>query len=360
MGTGSKKIFYFNAYSQVFMPSSSFFADQTILITGGTGSFGRALAKNLLQENVCRKVIILSRDEWKQWEMRRSDPIFDHPKIRYFLGDVRDEKRLLRAFNEVNYIVHAAALKQVPAAEYNPSEFIKTNIDGAINVIDAAIDCGVKKVIALSTDKAVNPVNLYGATKLCSDKLFVAGNAYVGARGHPKFAVVRYGNVAGSRGSIIPFWKNMIDQGTKTLPITDERMTRFWITLDQAVHFVRNCFDRMEGGEIFVPKIPSIKILDLAEAMAPHLPKKFCGIRPGEKLNELMISADDARHTVEFDNYYVILPELARDETIHEYTPLTPRKGQLVSAGFVYASHTNTEWLSQEDIHHFLARADFS
>jgi UDP-N-acetylglucosamine 4,6-dehydratase len=341
------------------MPLISPFTDQTILITGGTGSFGRALAKYILQENTCRKVIIFSRDEWKQWEMRRSDPIFDHPKIRYFLGDVRDGARLLRAFHEVTYIVHAAALKQVPAAEYNPSEFIKTNINGAMNVIDAAIDCGVQKVIALSTDKAVNPVNLYGATKLCSDKLFVAGNAYVGARGYPKFGVVRYGNVAGSRGSIIPFWQKMIDQGIETLPITDERMTRFWITLDQAVQFVCECFDRLEGGEIYVPKIPSIKIMDLAEAMAPHLPKNFCGIRPGEKLNELMISADDARHTVEFENYYVILPDLARDEPIYERVTTTHAKGQPVAAGFVYASHTNPKWLSKEEIQQFLSCHDF-
>ncbi len=341
------------------MPDSYFFSDKTILITGGTGSFGRALAKHLLEDNMCRKVIIFSRDEWKQWEMRRSHPIFDHPKIRYFLGDVRDHSRLLRAFQDVDYIVHAAALKQVPAAEYNPSEFIKTNINGAMNIVDAAIDCGVKKVIALSTDKAVNPVNLYGATKLCSDKLFVAGNAYVGAKKHPTFSVVRYGNVAGSRGSIIPFWQKMIDQGIAALPVTDERMTRFWITLEQSVQFVYDCFKRMEGGEIFVPKIPSVKIMDLAEAMAPNLPKEFCGIRPGEKLNELMISADDARHTVEFDDYYVILPELAHDEPIPEPHLLSPTKGKPVPAGFVYASHTNTEWLSQEDLQQFLASHNF-
>lgn len=335
------------------------FANQTILITGGSGSFGRALAKHILNENVCRKVIIFSRDEWKQWEMRRSNPIFDHPKIRYFLGDVRDAPRLLRAFHEVDLIVHAAALKQVPAAEYNPSEFIKTNIDGAMNVIDAAIDCGVKKVVALSTDKAVNPVNLYGATKLCSDKLFVAGNAYVGARGYPKFAVVRYGNVAGSRGSIIPFWQHMISQGIKALPVTDERMTRFWITLEEAVQFVRKSFQILEGGEIFVPKIPSIKIMDLANALAPDLEKEICGIRPGEKLNELMISADDARHTLEFEKYYVILPELAKDEPLPHAEPIPRRKGQQVPAGFVYASHTNTEWLTKEQLGNYLQRNDY-
>jgi UDP-N-acetylglucosamine 4,6-dehydratase len=330
------------------------FQDQTILITGGTGSFGRALAKYLLTQNTCRKVIIFSRDEWKQWEMRRSDPIFDHPKIRYFLGDVRDAKRLERAFSEVTLIVHAAALKQVPAAEYNPTEFIKTNVDGAMNIVDMAINCGVKKVIALSTDKAVNPVNLYGATKLCSDKLFVAGNVYVGARGYPSFSVVRYGNVAASRGSIIPFWQKLIASGIKTLPITDERMTRFWITLDQAVQFVCDCFARMKGGEIFVPKIPSIKIMDLAEALAPHLPKEICGIRPGEKLNELMISTDDARHTVEFDHHYVILPELATEAPIYEKPLFCHLEGIPVSEDFTYASHTNPSWLTIDDIKEFL------
>ncbi len=337
----------------------SIFDDQTILITGGTGSFGRALAKHILTENTCRKVIIFSRDEWKQWEMRRSDPIFDHPKIRYFLGDIRDASRLMRAFHEVTLIVHAAALKQVPAAEYNPSEFIKTNIYGAMNIIDAAINCGVRKVIALSTDKAVNPVNLYGATKLCSDKLFVSGNAYVGARKYPTFSVVRYGNVAGSRGSILPFWGKLLEQGIKALPITDERMTRFWITLEQAVQFVCHCFEWMKGGEIFIPKIPSVRITDLAEALAPQFPKEFCGIRPGEKLNELMISADDTRHTIEFQDHYVILPELARDEPIYGETPVCRIEGKPVPAGFVYASHTNTEWLNVEELRHFIQQHNF-
>lgn len=336
------------------MDKSSIFYDQTILITGGTGSFGHAFARRLLTENQCRKLIIFSRDEWKQWEMRRSEPIFDHPKIRYFLGDVRDDKRLLRAFNGVDYVVHAAALKQVPAAEYNPSEFIYTNINGAINLIDAAINCGVKKVIALSTDKAVNPVNLYGATKLCSDKLFVAGNVYVGARGYPSFSVVRYGNVAGSRGSIIPYWQKLILQGIQTLPITDERMTRFWITLEQAVDSVCEAFKVMQGGEIFVRKIPSIKITDLAEAMAPHLPKTICGIRPGEKVNELMIGEEDARHTVECNRYYIILPELARDEAILELNQTGHIYAKPVPDHFVYASHTNTDWVTVEDLRRFL------
>lgn len=337
------------------MDHAALFQDQTILITGGTGSFGRALARYLLTLNTCRKVIIFSRDEWKQWEMRRSDPIFDHPKIRYFLGDVRDPDRLARAFNEVTMIVHAAALKQVPAAEYNPTEFIRTNVDGAINLIEMAINAGVKKVIALSTDKAVNPVNLYGATKLCSDKLFVAGNVYVGSRGYPQFSVVRYGNVAGSRGSIIPFWQKLMASGIKALPVTDERMTRFWITLDHAVRFVCDCFSHMKGGEIFVPKIPSIRIIDLAEAIAPHLPKEICGIRPGEKLNELMISADDARHTIELEDYYEILPELATDTPIYEKPLLCRVSGIPVPSDFVYASHTNTSWLTTEEIRHFLA-----
>jgi UDP-N-acetylglucosamine 4,6-dehydratase/5-epimerase len=339
------------------MSSQSLFADQSILITGGTGSFGRALAKRILEEDTCRKVIIFSRDEWKQWEMRQNHPIFNHPKIRYFLGDVRDATRLHRAFNEVTMIVHAAALKQVPAAEYNPSEFIKTNINGAMNVIDMAINCGVKKVIALSTDKAVNPVNLYGATKLCSDKLFIAANVYVGTQGYPQMSVVRYGNVAGSRGSIIPFWQKLIDQGVPALPLTATNMTRFWITLDEAVQFVCDCFERMKGGEIFVPKIPSIHITDLAEVMAPHLPKDLCGIRPGEKLSELMISADDARHTLEFDNHYVIMPEVFSQDPLNLSSfPSTPVqfKGKPVDVDFIYASGTNSKWLSKEDIKQFL------
>lgn len=337
------------------MSKSSIFQDQTILITGGSGSFGKHFAKRLLTENACKKVIIFSRDEWKQWEMRQSDPIFDHPKIRYFLGDVRDADRIARAFNGVDMIVHAAALKQVPAAEYNPTEFIKTNVNGAINVINGAIDAGVKKVIALSTDKAVNPVNLYGATKLCSDKLFIAGNVYVGAKGYPLFSVVRYGNVAGSRGSIIPYWQKMIAQGIEKLPITDERMTRFWITLDQSVDFVYKSFPNMKkGGEIFVPKIPSVRILDLAEAMAPHLPKEMCGIRPGEKLSELMISSDDARHTIEFEDHYVILPEVIRDDIMEQCTTNKRNTDKAVPDGFAYASDTNTQWLDVKGIKEFL------
>lgn len=332
------------------MDTASFFKNKTLLITGGTGSFGRTLAKRLLTEDQCRKVIILSRDEWKQWEMRQSEPIFSHPKIRYFLGDVRDKARLMRAFNEVNLIVHSAALKQVPAAEYNPTEFIKTNVIGAMNVIDAAIDSGVEKVIALSTDKAANPINLYGASKLCADKLFVAGNSYVGARGFPTFSVVRYGNVLGSRGSVIPFWRKLIAEGAKALPITDERMTRFWITLDQSVEFVIQSFMRTRGGEIFIPKIPSMKIVDLATAIAPGVAHNFTGIREGEKLHELMFGAEDARHTVAFDDHFVIIPEIYTQDHVLKQKFLAGRQGQSLPEDFAFASNTNSQWLGVEDL----------
>jgi UDP-N-acetylglucosamine 4,6-dehydratase/5-epimerase len=332
------------------MNDKQLFKNKSILITGGTGSFGRAFAKKLLLEDECKKVIIFSRDEWKQWEMKQSEPLFNHPKIRYFIGDVRDANRLMRAFNEVNIIVHAAALKQVPAAEYNPSEFIKTNVLGAMNLIDAAITCEVEKVIALSTDKAVNPINLYGATKLCSDKLFVAGNAYVGAKGLPRFSVVRYGNVSGSRGSILPYWGKLLAEGAISLPITDSRMTRFWITLDQAADFVTKCFREMRGGEIFVPKIPSIHIKDLAEAVAPGIPHTYCGIRDGEKLHELMISSEDARHTVEFLDHYVIIPEAVTHDPSRLGKFLNGRKGKFTKEGFSYTSDRNTEWLNIENL----------
>lgn len=332
----------------------SFFKDKTILITGGTGSFGRTLAKRLLTENECRKVIIFSRDEWKQWEMRESHPIFNHPKIRYFLGDVRDANRLLRAFNEVNYVIHAAALKQVPAAEYNPSEFVKTNVIGAMNVIDAAINCGVEKVVALSTDKAANPINLYGATKLCSDKLFVAGNVYVGAQGEPTFCVVRYGNVAGSRGSVIPYWKKLINEGAKELPITDTHMTRFWITLEQSVDFVIKALKENRGGEIFVPKIPSVKITDVAAALAPGMPFKITGIREGEKMHELMIGAEDSRHTLEFSDHFIIVPEIYAHDPVLLKKFLKDRKQSPLPENFAYASNTNTQWIDVKAIQNFL------
>lgn len=329
---------------------AEFFKDKSVLITGGTGSFGRTFARRLLTEDLCHKVIIISRDEWKQWEMRQSDPIFNHPKIRYFLGDVRDAPRLARAFNEVHFIVHAAALKQVPAAEYNPSEFVKTNVLGAMNIIDQAIDSGVEKVIALSTDKAVNPINLYGATKLCSDRLFVAGNAYVGARGYPTMSVVRYGNVLNSRGSVIPLWKKLVNEGAPSLPITDKRMTRFWITLEQSVDFVMKCFERMRGGEIFIPKIPSMHIEDLATAIAPGLPHTYSGIREGEKLHELMVGLEDGRHTIEYNDHYMIIPETITHHPVALKKFLDNRPGKQVAEDFTYCSNTNTDWLSVEQL----------
>jgi UDP-N-acetylglucosamine 4,6-dehydratase len=280
---------------------------KNVLITGGTGTFGRAFAKSLLENHRPNKVIIFSRDEWKQWEMRESEPIFSHPNIRYFLGDVRDQERLVRAFTEVNFVIHAAALKQVPAAEYNPSEFIKTNVQGAMNVIHAAISAGVEKVISLSSDKAVNPINLYGATKLCSDKLFIAAKSYVGKRGFPIFSIVRYGNVLGSRGSLLPYWAKMLSEG-KPLPVTDPHMTRFWITIAEAVDFVKNAFSCMQGSEIFIPKSPSLKIVDLAKAFAPKVKQTILGIRPGEKIDEFLISEDDSCHAFETQEYYLVVP----------------------------------------------------
>jgi len=318
------------------------FRNKTVLITGGTGTFGRAFAKNLLHHDLVAKVIIFSRDEWKQWEMRESDPIFNHSKIRYFLGDVRDEMRLKRALCDVHYVVHAAALKQVPAAEYNPSEFVKTNIQGAMNLINAAIDAGVEKVVALSTDKAVNPINLYGATKLCSDKLFIAAKSYVGKKANPRFAIVRYGNVLGSRGSLLPYWQKLMENSLSSpspslsLPITDVRMTRFWITIDEAVEFVKKSLTRMRGSEIFVPKSPSVRITDLAKAFAPHATQTITGIRPGEKIHEFLITADDASHTYEQDDCYVIIPPYE--------TELQP--GKKVASDFSLASDTNPLFLS--------------
>ena len=336
------------------MDEELIFKDKVVLITGGTGSFGRAFAKRLLEKNLCSKVIIFSRDEWKQWEMKQSEAIFNHPKIRYFLGDVRDPARLKRAFSEVDYIVHAAALKQVPAAEYNPIEFIKTNVDGAIHVIDAALDQGVEKVVALSTDKAVNPVNLYGATKLCSDKLFIAAGNLVGHRGYPTFTVVRYGNVAGSRGSIIPFWAKLLKDNAASLPLTDSRMTRFWITLEQGVDLVIKAFNISKGSEILVPKIPSIKVADLLEAMAPNKEFEVIGIREGEKIHELMIHVDDARHTLEFDDHYIILPETFTHNPKLLQKFLAGRKGKPLPDGFSYTSGTNTAWLGVPELKEFI------
>lgn len=336
------------------MPENTF-ENKTVLITGGTGSFGRAMARRLLLEDKCKKVIILSRDEWKQWEIQQSDPIFRHPKIRFFLGDVRDRDRLERAFQDVHYVVHAAALKQVPAAEYNPTEFIKTNVLGAMNVIDAAITCKIEKVIALSSDKAVNPINLYGASKLCSDKLFCAGNSYVGSRKQPQFSIVRYGNVLGSRGSLIPHWQKLIDEGATSLPITDLHMTRFWMSLEQSVELVMNCFNEMQGGEIFVPKIPSMKIVDLADAMAPGLSYEVIGIRPGEKMHEVLLSQEDSRHALEFEKHFVILPEfnaLQEPETLRQH--FESRGGKALPESYTYTSANNTKWLTTEDLRNFL------
>ncbi len=313
------------------------FQDKTILITGGTGSFGQKFVKRVLQEDI-KKVIVFSRDELKQYEMAQS---FTDPRIRFFIGDVRDKERLYRAFDGVDIVIHAAALKQVPACEYNPFEAIKTNILGAQNIIEAAIDRKVKRVIALSTDKAASPINLYGATKLASDKLFVAANSYVGDK-EIRFSVVRYGNVVGSRGSVVPLFKKLKETGKLT--ITDERMTRFWITLDQGVQFVLDNLERMQGGEIFIPKIPSMKVVDLAEAICPACEKEYIGIRPGEKLHELMITEDDARRTLEYDTYYVIQPEFVwwNKEKVTGGKPLPD--------GFKYSSDTNEQWLTIEEL----------
>lgn len=336
------------------MDDKEVFRDKVVLITGGTGSFGRAFARRLLEEDACQKVIIFSRDEWKQWEMKESEPIFSHRKIRYFLGDVRDKERLNRSFSEVDYVIHAAALKQVPAAEYNPTEFIKTNINGAMNVIDAAITQGVEKVVALSTDKAVNPVNLYGATKLCSDKLFVSAQSYVGNRGYPTFSVVRYGNVAGSRGSIIPYWAKLLKNKAQALPLTDPRMTRFWITLPEALDLVVKAFKISKGTEILVPKIPSVNMVDLMEAMAPGMPADVIGIREGEKIHELMIHVDDARHTLEFDDHYLILPEMFAHHPKLLAQFMGDRVGTPLPDGFTYSSGSNTDWLTVDELKTFV------
>ena len=331
------------------MHAKEFFKHKSILITGGTGSFGKKCVKKILAEYEPRRVIIFSRDEWKQWTMKQEHPLFDDPRLRYFLGDVRDLNRLTRAFNDVDYVIHAAALKQVPAAEYNPSEFIKTNVVGGMNIIDAAIDAGVKKVIALSSDKACNPINLYGATKLCSDKLFINGNVYVGQRGYPLFSVVRYGNVIGSRGSIIPLWQKQAAL-SNLVTITDPRMTRFWITLDQAVDFVLFALKDARGGELYVPKIPSMKIVDLAEAVAPKIPQTFTGAREGEKLHEIMICIEDSPHTIDLKSHYIIIPET------HTHKPefldpfLEGRSTTYLPQGFAYTSDNNDIWLTIKDL----------
>jgi hypothetical protein len=321
------------------------FNHKSILITGGTGSFGKKFIEIVLRKYTPKKVIVFSRDELKQFEMQQ---VFNAPCMRYFIGDVRDESRLKQAMYQVDYVVHAAALKQVPAAEYNPMECIKTNINGAQNVINAAIAAGVKKVIALSTDKAANPINLYGATKLASDKLFTAANNLVGDR-ETRFAVVRYGNVVGSRGSVVPFFKKLAVAGAVELPITDTRMTRFWLRLEDGVTFVLKNFERMQGGEIFIPKIPSMRITDLAEAIAPKLPIKVIGIRPGEKLHEVMCPADLYYDTLEFSDHFVIRPSTPIFGV--DYTKnMLGEEGHLVPDGFAYDSSTNSHFLTVEEL----------
>lgn len=328
------------------------FNGKNILITGGTGSFGKKYTKILLEKYTPNKIIIYSRDELKQYEMAQE---YNDKCMRYFIGDVRDEARLKKATKDVDFIIHAAALKHVPIAEYNPMECIKTNINGAQNVIDAAIENGVSKVIALSTDKAANPVNLYGATKLASDKLFVAANNLVGTQ-DTKFSVVRYGNVVGSRGSVVPFFKKLINEGVKELPITDEKMTRFFITLEDGVNFVLKNFERMQGGEIFIPKIPSMKIVDMAKAIAPNLPHEIIGIRPGEKLHEIMCPADDSHLTLEFEDHYVIKPTIHFTTRMDYQKNLLGEVGKPVAQGFEYNSGNNTQWLSSEEFSEMVKR----
>ena len=316
--------------------------NKNILITGGTGSFGKKCTEIILKRYKPRRLIIFSRDELKQFEMAQQFPDSKYDCMRYFIGDVRDKERLHRAFSNLDYVIHAAALKQVPAAEYNPFEAVKTNINGAQNVINVAIDQGVKRVIALSTDKAANPINLYGATKLCSDKLFIAGNAYVG-RDHTRFSVVRYGNVAGSRGSVIPFFLKKKEEGT--LPITDPRMTRFWITLEQGVDFVLTCLKEMVGGELFIPKIPSMNMMDLAKAIAPKCKTEIIGIRPGEKLHEVMVPKDDAHRTIEYDDRYIIKPDFR-----FFGRRFNSNGGKPVPEEFEYNSETNPWKLSIDEM----------
>ncbi len=325
--------------------------DKSIMITGGTGSFGKKCVKTLLSRFKARRIVIYSRDELKQFQMQQE---FPQECMRFFIGDVRDRNRLTMAMRGLDYVIHAAALKQVPAAEYNPMECIRTNINGAENVIQAAFECDVQKVIALSTDKAANPINLYGATKLCSDKLFVAANNVAGDR-RTRFSVVRYGNVVGSRGSVVPFFQKLIDKGANHLPITDTRMTRFWISLQQGVELVLKNFERMRGGELFVPKIPSIRIVDLAEAMAPGMPIRVVGIRPGEKLHEVMCPEDDSHLTIEFDDHYLIQPAIKfwvdSDRTYD--TSVLGEMGRPVAQGFGYNSGTNPHFLNVEQIRAF-------
>lgn len=326
------------------------FNGKSVLVTGGTGSFGKKFIRTLFQCCQPKRVVVFSRDELKQFEMQQ---MFTAPEMRFFIGDVRDRERLVQAMRGIDYVVHAAALKQVPAAEYNPTECIRTNIGGAENVIHAALENGVERVIALSTDKAANPINLYGATKLVSDKLFVAANNIAG--GHDtRFAVVRYGNVVGSRGSVVPFFRKLIAEGVTELPITDPRMTRFWITLQQGVDFVLKNFERMQGGEIFVPMIPSATIMDLAAAMAPHLPTRIIGIRPGEKLHEIMCPKDDSHLTLEFADHYVIRPTILFTSLTDFTANSLGETCKPVPDGFEYTSGNNQHFLTRDDLSLFL------
>lgn len=322
------------------------FNDKVVLITGGTGSFGKKCTEILLRDYKPKKIIIYSRDELKQFEMSQ---IFSGKVMRYFIGDIRDSSRLDKIMHGVDYVIHAAALKQVPIAEYNPMECIKTNIHGAENVIDAALDNNVEKVIALSTDKAANPINLYGATKLASDKLFVAANNMVGGR-RTRFSVVRYGNVIGSRGSVVPIFKRLLANGATELPITDTRMTRFWITLSQGVDFVLKCFNRMQGGCIFVPKIPSVRIMDLVKSLDPGIKTRIIGIRPGEKLHETMCPADNSHLTIEFDDHFVISPSIIFSYHVDFSINAVGERGKSVTTGFEYNSRINSHFLAVDEL----------
>lgn len=331
------------------------FNDKSILITGGTGSFGNKYTQLLLENFKPKKIIIFSRDEYKQYLMQQK---FNDSCMRYFIGDVRDFNRLNQAMRGVDFVIHAAAMKHVPASEYNPMECVRTNINGSENVIRASIENNVKKVIALSTDKAANPINLYGATKLAADKLFVAGNNIAG--GHETiFSVVRYGNVVGSRGSVVPLFKRLIEEKSEYLPITHSEMTRFWITLKQGVDFVLKNFQRMQGGEIFVPKIPSVKIVDLADSLDSSIPKKIIGIRPGEKLHEVMCAADDSHLTYDFGDHYVIAPSIQFNNNVSNYSKnLIGESGSLVERNFEYSSGSNEKFLSVEEIKLFDKHAE--
>ena len=319
--------------------------DASILITGGTGSFGRTFVRDVCESARPRRLVVFSRDELKQFEMARALPIETYPFLRYFIGDVRDQERLEMAMRDIDIIIHAAALKQVPTAEYNPFECIHTNVMGAENVVRASLKSGVKKVLALSTDKAVNPINLYGASKLAADKIFVAANNLSYAGG-PRFAVARYGNVVGSRGSVVPEFQRMIREGADSLPITDSRMTRFWINLKQGVGFVQSCLELMQGGEVFVPKLPSMTVVDVASALAPDLPHRIVGIRPGEKLHEVMITEDDARNTLEFADRFIIAPTFA----FWSPDSYVRNGARPVQDGFKYASDTNEAWLDKDGL----------